>query len=150
MRHARCWKGLINGNEGTNIFSGPLESSLRHSDLPPRPHRQRAEDHSRRARQRPQGSQRHALTRAARSTAAPDRLAFKSRSAVHHRHAREADIVLEYDRFASELAGGRPLHCCLDVWLCASPIDGTRVSFSAALRKVSDGAGITHSRFVDP
>ena len=43
-------------------------------------HRQRAEDHSRRAGQRPQGSQRHALTRAARSVAAMvERAAIASR-----------------------------------------------------------------------
>ena len=43
-------------------------------------HRQRAEDHSRRARQGPQGSQCHALTRAARSVAAMvERAAITSR-----------------------------------------------------------------------
>ena len=42
-------------------------------------------------------------------------IAFERRGAVHHRHAGEADIVLERDRLAGELAARRALDLGLDV-----------------------------------
>ena len=43
------------------------------------------------------------------------RVAFERRGAVHHRHARDADIVLDRDLLAGELAARRALDLGLDV-----------------------------------
>src|SRR5438105_9667298 len=43
------------------------------------------------------------------------RITLERRGAVHHRHAREADVVLERDLLAGELAAGCALDLGLDV-----------------------------------
>ncbi len=43
------------------------------------------------------------------------RIAFQRRGAVHHRHASQADIVLEHDGLAGERAGPRALNLGLHV-----------------------------------
>ena len=67
-------------------------------------------------------------------------VAFERRGAVHHRHAGDADIVLERDPLALELALGRALDLALDV--------PEIVFVLVALRAVARRARIFHRRQV--